>query len=67
MGRYLAYLIAVGFLPAPPTRSETESKSPNDEKKKKGQNEERIELASFILADGQKNALAKVGGRGGMV
>lgn len=52
MGKYLAYLIAVGFLPrAPPA--------------KEGWN--RMELEEFIMGDGQKEALGKVGGRGGMV
>lgn len=52
MGKYLAYLIAVGFLPRP---------SPA----KDGSN--RMELEEFILRDGQKEALSKVGGRGGIV
>ncbi len=51
MGRYLKYLIAVGFLPRPP----------------KGKGEERAELGEFVLGEGQKEALGKVGGRGGMV
>lgn len=52
MGKYLAYLIAVGFLPkAPPA--------------KEGWN--RMEFEEFIMGDGQKEALGKVGGRGGMV
>lgn len=56
MGKYLAYLIAVGFLPKPPMRKE-----------KGGEMEERVEMKTFVLADGQKEALGKVGGRGGMI
>lgn len=61
MGRYLAYLIAVGFLPQPPTRKE--------EKYDEGERGERekVELKAFVLGEGQKEALGKVGGRGGMV
>ena len=67
MGRYLAYLIAVGFLPAPP-RSDAENEiHEGGQKRKREAYEERLELTSFVLADGQKTALAKVGGRGGMV
>lgn len=59
MGRYLAYLIAVGFLPKPPTREE--------EKNGEGEKGERVELGTFVLGEGQKEALGKVGGRGGMI
>ena len=59
MGRYLAYLIAVGFLPKPPMRKEGKSS--------KSEREETIELEAFVLGEGQKEALGKVGGRGGMV
>ena len=45
MKRYLAYLVAVGFL-----------ESPGDGK-----------LPEMTLAEGQREALANVGGRGGMV
>lgn len=59
MGRYLAYLIAVGFLPRPPMRKEG--------KNSEGEREETIELEAFVLREGQKEALGQVGGRGGMV
>lgn len=58
MGKYLAYLIAVGFLPRPPTPKEKDDE---------GERGERVELEAFVLGDGQKEALGKVGGRGGMV
>lgn len=59
MGRYLAYLIAVGFLPQPPP--------PKKDKDDEGEQGERIELKAFVLGEGQKEALGKVGGRGGMI
>lgn len=51
MGKYLAYLIAVGFLPKVPPAKERGN---------------RMELEEFVIGDGQKEALGKVGGRGGM-
>ncbi|MCJ1466777.1 large subunit of alpha-aminoadipate reductase [Pseudocyphellaria aurata] len=58
MGRYLAYLIAVGFLPQPPLRKK--------ERDVEGE-QERVELKAFTFGEGQKEALGKVGGRGGMI
>lgn len=58
MGRYLAYLIAVGFLPQPPPQ-----KKERDDEGEPG----RVELKAFVFGEGQKETLGKVGGRGGMI
>lgn len=53
MGIYLAYLIAIGFLPAPPA-------TPNPGKG-------RLQLPTISLSETAKKGLAAVGGRGGLV
>ena len=51
MGVYLAYLVAIGFLPAPPKGTKTGSKS----------------LPKLEIGTQQRDALGKVGGRGALV
>lgn len=55
MGVYLAYLVAIGFLPAPNGATKTR----NDTKPKP--------LPSMDISTEQRDALGKVGGRGGLV
>ena len=56
MGVYIAYLVAMGFLPPPPSTDGDENVGGKGKK-----------LPVLEIGDKQREALGKVGGRGGVV